>query len=427
MKVLQLALDFVDLHRAIKVAQETEEDVDWVEVGTPLIKSEGLDAVRAVKKRFGKKRILADMKTVDTGRVEVEAAAKAGADIVIVLGVADDSTIEECVKAAKNYGCEIMVDLIGSKDIVKRALELEEMGVNYICVHVSIDQQMKGMRFVDELKKLRDQVRVPLAVAGGVNSESAADAVEAGADIIVVGGAIIKAKDAKKAARDIKGAMLTGKKVKTELFKRISTEEEIRKIFGVVSCANISDALHRQRALKDMKTVTPDVKMVGKAITVRTYPGDWAKPVEAIDLAKEGDVIVIDAGGMEPAVWGELASESCVKKGISGAVINGAVRDTEEIKKLKFPVFAKIITPNAGEPRGFGEIGTPIEIDGAMIRNGDWITGDNDGVVIIPREDVVEAANRAMDVLEKENRIRGEIREGSTLSEVCRLKKWEKV
>jgi len=62
-----------------------------------------------------------------------------------------------------------------------------------------------------------------------------------------------------------------------------------------------------------------------------------------------------------------------------------------------------------------------------MIRNGDWITGDNDGVVIIPREDVVEAANRAMDVLEKENRIRGEIREGSTLSEVCRLKKWEKV
>lgn len=138
-------------------------------------------------------------------------------------------------------------------------------------------------------------------------------------------------------------------------------------------------------------------------------------------------MIVIDSGGIEPAVWGELASESCVKKGIAGAVINGAIRDTEEIKKLKFPAFAKIVTPNAGEPRGFGEIGVPIEIDGIRIKNGDWIIGDNDGVVVIQKEDVVETANRAMDVLEKENRIRGEIKEGSTLSKVVRLKRWEKV
>jgi 3-hexulose-6-phosphate synthase/6-phospho-3-hexuloisomerase len=67
---------------------------------------------------------------------------------------------------------------------------------------------------------------------------------------------------------------------------------------------------------------------VGKAITVRTYPGDWSKPVLAIDEAQEGDVIVIDAQGKGPAVWGEQATRSCIQKKLAGVVINGGIRDT---------------------------------------------------------------------------------------------------
>jgi len=93
---------------------------------------------------------------------------------------------------------------------------------------------------------------------------------------------------------------------------------------------------------------------------VRTYPGDWAKPVEAIDIAERGDVIVIDAGGVRPAVWGELATHSAIQKGLAGTVIDGALRDTYDICKLKFPAFSRLIAPNAGEPKGFGEIGVPV-------------------------------------------------------------------
>jgi len=149
--------------------------------------------------------------------------------------------------------------------------------------------------------------------------------------------------------------------------------------------------------------------------------------VEAIDLAKEGDVIVIDAGGTGNAVWGELASWSCKKKKISGVVIDGSIRDLEDIKKIRFPAFSRLISPTAGEPRGFGEINVPIKCGNVLVRPGDYIIGDPDGVVVVPKENAVEIANRAIDVMEKENRIRKEIQKGSTLSKVMEIKKWEKV
>jgi 3-hexulose-6-phosphate synthase/6-phospho-3-hexuloisomerase len=82
--------------------------------------------------------------------------------------------------------------------------------------------------------------------------------------------------------------------------------------------------------------------------------------------------------------------------------------------------------PNAGEPRGFGEIGVPIRIGPTRVETGDWLLGDDDGVTVLPQRQAVEYTNRAMDVLEKENRIREEILEGRTLAQVTDLLRWEK-
>jgi len=422
--ILQVALDFVNLKRAVQIAKESVAGgADWIEVGTPLIKSEGLNSVRKIKKLFPEKTIVADMKVIDTGRYEVESAAKAGADVVVVLGVADDSTINEAVDAANNYGCEIMVDLMNVDDIGKRAIEVEKMGVDYICIHVSIDQQMRGMNPVKELARISKKIGIPLAIAGGMNSESVADAIKGGASIIIVGGAITKAENARIATERIKKVMKEKRPLKSKLYKKYT---DPRKIFEMVSTANISDAMHRKGDMKNIKGLS-DFKLIGTAVTVKTYPGDWAKPIEAIDISKKGDVIVIDAGGTGNAVWGELASCSCIKKGISGVVIDGSVRDIEEIRRMKFPVYARNISPTAGEPKGMGEINIPIICGGISVRRGDWIVGDSDGVVVIPKEKAVEISNRALDIFEKENRIREEIRRGSTLSKVMEIKRWEKV
>ena len=424
--VLQVALDFLNLKRALKVAEAAVlGGADWLEAGTPLIKSEGLDSVRELRKRYPHHTIVADMKIMDVGRIEAESAFKAGADIVCVLAVADDSVIKECVEAARNYGGKVMADLIGMSSPLGRAKEVADLGVDYLGMHTSIDEQMRGKDPFKKLRQISSAVNIPIAVAGGINSETAAEAADAGAEVIIVGGAIIKDKDPEKATRTIKEAIKKRTVIKTELFKR-AKGEEIARILRKVSTPNISDAMHRTGEVEGLIMVTPNVKLIGPALTVRTYPGDWAKPVEAIDKAEKGQVLVIDVGGVGPAVWGELATHSAIQKGLAGVVINGAIRDVPEIVKLKFPAYAKIITPTAGEPKGFGEIGVPVQVGKVRVFTGDWIVGDEDGLVVIPKERAVEVANRAMDVLERENRIREEIKEGGTLSSVMELLRWEK-
>src|SRR3989338_6363239 len=161
--ILQVALDFVDLKRDLKCAEEAVAGgVDWLEAGTPLIKSEGLNAVRILRERFPEKTIVADMKIMDAGRTEVEIAAKSGANVVCVLGAASDATIKECVEAGHNYGAKIQVDLIAVKDAKKRAIEVEKLGVDYIGVHCPIDDQMRGKDPFRELKEIARHIAIPI-------------------------------------------------------------------------------------------------------------------------------------------------------------------------------------------------------------------------------------------------------------------------
>ena len=424
--VLQLALDFVDLKRALKSARAgIAGGVDWLEAGTPLIKSEGLHAVRELRKLFPDSTIVADMKIMDAGRTEVETAAKAGANIVDVLGASSDATIRECIQAGKNYGAKIVVDMIAVDDVLSRAKQVEDFGADYVSVHCAIDEQMEGKDPFDVLRQVSEALSIPVAVAGGINSETAARAVEAGAAIVIVGGAITKAMDPEQAAREIRQGLDTGKSISTTLFKR-KGEAQIREILEMVSSANLSDALHRGGVLQGIRPLFPGIRMIGQAVTVRTYPGDWAKPVQAIDVAQPGEIVVIDAGGAGPALWGELATHSAVQRNLGGVVIDGALRDSPEIMAMKFPAFSRLVMPNAGEPKGFGEIGVPVTVGNMRVEPGDWLLGDDDGVVVLPKAIAVEYANRSMDVLERENRIREEIKEGSTLSKVAELLRWEK-
>lgn len=423
--ILQLALDFVNLSQALRAAREaTQAGEIWLEAGTPLIKSAGVEAIRALRAEFPAHTIVADMKIMDAGRVEVEMAAKAGADIVAVLGAASNSTIADCIDAAAHYGARIMVDLVEVQDAVQRAREAQQMGAHIVGVHCPIDVQMVGGSPMDTLRAVVEAVDIPVAVAGGINSETAPEAVAAGASIVIVGGAINKAPDARAATEAILRAIETGEAIPTTLYKRVGMEG-IRDALLRCATADIATAMQHEGHLPNIMPVQPGLKMAGPAFTVWTYPGDWHRPVTAIDQAQPGDVLVIDVRGEPPAVWGEQATMSCMTRGLAGVVIHGALRDVEEIRRLKFPAFCTSTCPSAGQPKGVGIIGVPLKIGETHINPGDWVVGDDDGVVVVPQERAVEIANRALSTVEREDREIAEIQKGSTLGEVGELLRWE--
>ncbi|MHC1597803.1 MAG: 3-hexulose-6-phosphate synthase [Methermicoccaceae archaeon] len=420
MAVIQVALDVLELDRAVEIAKmAVEGGADWIEVGTPLIKSEGMDAVRRLRVEFAHRVIVADMKTSDTGAVEVEMAAKAGADVVSVLASCDDATIEDALRSAHRYGVRLMADLLGVDEPPERARELEALGVPIMVVHTGVDQQMVGAEPLTVLDEVRRVVGCELAVAGGLDDAGAARAARMGADIIIVGSYITRSADPALSARAVKRAVEDEKATERPRDRGADVVDMLLS----VSTPNLSDALHRKPCLH-VRPITP-CKIAGRVLTVLTLGGDWAKAVEAIDMAERGDVLVI-AGDDSTAVWGELATLSAMNRGLGGVVVYGAVRDVEEIRALGFPVFAKRFVSNAGEPKGFGEVGVELSLEGQSVKTGDYVLADDNGAVIVPRERAYEAAKRAVEVSKLESRLRAEIESGGTLSQVSQLLRWEK-
>ena len=129
---LLMALDFITMEGAKKILKEVADVIDLVEIGTPFIVQDGVRAVREVRAAYPQLKIMADLKIMDAGEHETRTALEAGANIVSVLGVADDATILSAVTAAKQAGQEILVDMIGVADLERRAEQVDKLGVNYI-------------------------------------------------------------------------------------------------------------------------------------------------------------------------------------------------------------------------------------------------------------------------------------------------------
>ena len=301
--ILQVALDLTDIEQAISIAEKAARGgAHWLEVGTPLIKKEGMRAVELLKRRFPDRKIVADLKTMDTGALEVEMAARHGADVVSILGVADDKTIKDAVEVARRYGIRVMVDLIGVKDKVKRAKELEKMGVHYILVHTGIDEQVQGKSPMEDLEKVVKAVNVPVAVAGGLNLETIPKVIELGATIIIVGGAITKAKDPEKVTRQIIDLfwgeyMMTIKKAMNDILDHVSNVADrlkLEQVRGFVDAMIGANKIFIYGAGRS--------GLVGKAFAMRLMHLDFNVYVvgETITPAFEkGDLLIAISGSGE--------------------------------------------------------------------------------------------------------------------------------
>ena len=175
---------------------------------------------------------------------------------------------------------------------------------------------------------------------------------------------------------------------------------------GAFDAPAVSDQMNRLYTMAmDVRHLThPDLHILGPACTVKCYPGDNLMVHKSLDIAQPGDVVVVDAStSMLTAVCGDLISTKARHRGIAGFVIDGLIRDIEAIEALgDFPVFARGITPIGPLHRGPGEIGHAIAAGGIVVNPGDIITGDQNGVVVVPRGLAEELLNRLRTKAENE-------------------------
>jgi 4-hydroxy-4-methyl-2-oxoglutarate aldolase len=201
--------------------------------------------------------------------------------------------------------------------------------------------------------------------------------------------------------------------------------QEIIDGYREVATGNICDAMGRYGGMSaSIRPILERCKMVGPAITVKIYPADNLMLHKATQIAKAGDVIVIDAGGFaDMAILGDLLCLVCQTKGIEGIVLDGGVRDIEGIRELGFPVFAKGIIPVGPLKDSPGSINVPIQCGGLPVAPGDLVVGDSDGVVVVPRPRMQEVLNKARAIVEKERKMRERIQGGELIFDILDLGK----
>ena len=184
-------------------------------------------------------------------------------------------------------------------------------------------------------------------------------------------------------------------------------DPELVELFRDVPVANIDDCMNRTAAVDGAIRPINKAPLLGTAFTVKVAQGDNLMFHKAMDMAKPGDVIVIDAGGYTGrSIFGSLMINYCRIRGIRGVIVDGAIRDVQELSEMEdISVYAKGVTPDGPYKNGPGEIGTPITFGGRLVYPGDIVVGDADGILFIRPQDAEQLHRKACAVMEKEAKI----------------------
>ena len=171
--------------------------------------------------------------------------------------------------------------------------------------------------------------------------------------------------------------------------------KELLESFRGLPAANVSDNMSRLYSIDPGIRPVNKVHILGTAITVNAPPGDNLMINYALELAQPGDVIAVSHGNRDAAFIGSLMARKARNKGVAGIVIDGCVRDIEELRMLDFPIYCRGVSPRGPYKNGPGEINVPISVGGQVVFPGDIILGDGDGLVVVhpwDAEEVLEAA-----------------------------------
>ena len=201
---LQIALDRLSKEECISILAETSPYVDWIEVGTGVIKQYGVSLIEYIKKQYPEKIIVADMKTCYAGKHEEKKAFEAGAEITTVMAYADNQTILDMLAVAKKHNKRVMVDLLGVKSKT-RVEELKALNVDLVSLHVGKDMQQNTQLQVDVFDLVKGIEGLEVAIAGGINLKNLDEVMAKGPNVLIVGSTITSVANPGDIAKQMKG------------------------------------------------------------------------------------------------------------------------------------------------------------------------------------------------------------------------------
>lgn len=200
---IQLALDRLPWDDCFSIVHQTEAYIDWIEIGTGVIKEYGMEIIRQMKQAYPDKVLVADMKTCDAARAETTQAFEAGADVTTVMAFASDASIQAVLKTAEEYGKKAFVDLLNVQER-HRLEELDNLGIRSASLHIGKDMQHEGAGDSDYYKLLQAFPHWEVSAAGGLQAETLHKIKDARPDVIIIGGAITKSENPRAAAERIR-------------------------------------------------------------------------------------------------------------------------------------------------------------------------------------------------------------------------------
>lgn len=390
---LSVSLEFLHLENALFCAEQSvSAGVEILEIGSTLLKSTGLTSIKVLRERFPNVTLVADMKVQNNIASEIKAIVDAGANSITISGSASPDVWKESIDIASEYNVEIILDF---RDIVQPQEYITENIPEKINI-VMFSLKQNGNIAFSLLQKATSSLTIPVAVRDVQEEDDIAEAISLGASIISVSFCDAKEKNIQEAVKKIQKILSDTKKTFPEDPVSLH-EEQLFELLDQVAPSDFCEVIESPCFLDEIFPIQKYTKIIGKVATLKTWPGSELAVLEFLLTLQPKTILVIDAGGRGAAVWGQMATEIAIKKGLTAVVINGSIKEVNKIREKSFPCYTTSMSSKMEKKQSMAiDEHCTLKIGEVFISSGDWLIGNDTGIVCISQNNVFLNANKAL-------------------------------